>query len=52
MIVRRTPDGKIEDVLPPPFSARTLVNEYGGGALLASQASCTSRTTPTSESGG
>ena len=36
-IVRRTPDGKIEDVLPPPFSARTLANEYGGGALLASQ---------------
>ena len=34
-IVRRTPAGKIEDVLPPPFSARTLCNEYGGGALLA-----------------
>jgi dipeptidyl aminopeptidase/acylaminoacyl peptidase len=36
-IVRRAPDGTIEDVLPPPFSARTLANEYGGGALLASQ---------------
>jgi dipeptidyl aminopeptidase/acylaminoacyl peptidase len=36
VIVRRTADGKIEDVLPPPFSARTLVHEYGGGALLAS----------------
>ncbi len=36
VIVRRTPDGKIEDVLLAPFSARTLVHEYGGGALLAS----------------
>jgi dipeptidyl aminopeptidase/acylaminoacyl peptidase len=34
-IVRRTPDGKIDDVLPTPFSARTLVHEYGGGALVA-----------------
>jgi dipeptidyl aminopeptidase/acylaminoacyl peptidase len=36
VVVRRTMDGQVEDVLPPPFSARTLVNEYGGGALLAS----------------
>jgi dipeptidyl aminopeptidase/acylaminoacyl peptidase len=36
VIVRRTADGQIEDVLPPPFSARTTVHEYGGGALLAS----------------
>src|SRR5687768_14700478 len=36
-IVRRAPDGKVEDVVPPPFSARTLANEYGGGALLASK---------------
>ena len=36
VVVRRRPDGKIEDVLPAPFSARTLCNEYGGGALLAS----------------
>lgn len=35
VIVRRRPDGSIDDVLPPPFSARTLLNEYGGGALLA-----------------
>jgi dipeptidyl aminopeptidase/acylaminoacyl peptidase len=35
VIVRRTPDGKIEDVLPQPFSARTTANEYGGGAFLA-----------------
>ena len=31
----RAPDGKITDVLPPPFSARTTAHEYGGGALLA-----------------
>jgi dipeptidyl aminopeptidase/acylaminoacyl peptidase len=36
VIVRRRPDGAADDVLPPPFSARTLANEYGGGALLAS----------------
>jgi dipeptidyl aminopeptidase/acylaminoacyl peptidase len=35
-VVRRTPDGKTVDILPPPFSARTLVHEYGGGALAAS----------------
>jgi dipeptidyl aminopeptidase/acylaminoacyl peptidase len=35
-IVRHMPDGAVQDVLPPPFSARTLANEYGGGALLAS----------------
>ena len=34
VIVRRTPDGKIDDVLPPPLSARTTANEYGGGAFL------------------
>jgi dipeptidyl aminopeptidase/acylaminoacyl peptidase len=33
VIVRRTPDGKIEDMLPAPFNARTTVHEYGGGAL-------------------
>src|SRR5262245_13512649 len=36
VIVRRTACDKIDDVLPPPFSARTLVHEYGGGAMLAS----------------
>ncbi|MGE3240954.1 MAG: prolyl oligopeptidase family serine peptidase [Pirellulales bacterium] len=35
VIVRRAPDGTIADVLPPPFSARTTANEYGGGAFLA-----------------
>src|SRR5215211_4889929 len=32
-IVRRTPDGKVDDILPAPFSVRTTVHEYGGGAL-------------------
>lgn len=35
VIVSRTPDGTTADVLPPPLSARSTVNEYGGGALLA-----------------
>src|SRR4051794_4442632 len=30
VIVRRRPDGTIDDVLPERFSARTLVHEYGG----------------------
>lgn len=29
---RRGPDGTPEDVLPPPWNARTRVHEYGGGA--------------------
>lgn len=32
-IVRRTPDGKINDVTPQPFNVRTRVNEYGSGAF-------------------
>ena len=31
VIVRRTPDGKTNDVNPRPFNARTRVHEYGGG---------------------
>jgi dipeptidyl aminopeptidase/acylaminoacyl peptidase len=31
VVVRRTPDGTVEDVTPPPFNARTRVHEYGGG---------------------
>ena len=34
VIVRQTPDGRIEDVLPAPFNARTRVHEYGGGSYL------------------
>jgi dipeptidyl aminopeptidase/acylaminoacyl peptidase len=32
VIVRRTPDGAVADLLPPPFDARSRVHEYGGGA--------------------
>ena len=32
VIVRRRPDGTIEDVSPPGFNARTRAHEYGGGA--------------------
>ncbi len=32
VIVRRTPDGKIVDVIPEGFNARTRVHEYGGGS--------------------
>lgn len=33
-VVRRTPDGENQDLLPDGFSARTRVHEYGGGAWL------------------
>src|SRR5438067_396869 len=32
VVVRRTPDGKTQDVTPAPFNARTRVHEYGGGS--------------------
>lgn len=34
VIQRRRPDGAVEEVLPAPFSARSRVHEYGGGAYL------------------
>jgi dipeptidyl aminopeptidase/acylaminoacyl peptidase len=34
VIVRRTPDGAIADVIPAGFNARTTVHEYGGGAYF------------------
>ena len=33
-IVRAGPDGRLEDSLPKPFSARSRVHEYGGGEFL------------------
>jgi dipeptidyl aminopeptidase/acylaminoacyl peptidase len=34
-LVCRHPDGRREDVVPEPFSVRSRVHEYGGGAYLA-----------------
>jgi dipeptidyl aminopeptidase/acylaminoacyl peptidase len=34
VIVRRTSDGKIADVTPQGYNARTTVHEYGGGAYI------------------
>jgi dipeptidyl aminopeptidase/acylaminoacyl peptidase len=31
VIVRRTAEGQIQDINPPPYNARTRVHEYGGG---------------------
>jgi dipeptidyl aminopeptidase/acylaminoacyl peptidase len=31
-VLRRRPDGTVEEVLPAPWNARTAVHEYGGGA--------------------
>lgn len=33
-IVHRHGDGETRDLLPPPYSARTGVHEYGGGEML------------------
>jgi dipeptidyl aminopeptidase/acylaminoacyl peptidase len=34
-IIRRTPDGNQDEIIPEPFNARSRVHEYGGGAMLA-----------------
>ena len=36
VIVRRSADGAVADVLPAPWNARTRVHEYGGGAWTVS----------------
>ncbi len=35
VVVRRRPDGVVEDCIPGDFNARTRVHEYGGGSYLA-----------------
>jgi dipeptidyl aminopeptidase/acylaminoacyl peptidase len=37
VIVRLTPEGRIEDVTPQPLNARTRVHEYGGGGFTANR---------------
>src|SRR5688500_15253666 len=37
VIVRRTADGSVSDVIPDGFNARSRVHEYGGGAYVAWQ---------------
>jgi hypothetical protein len=34
VIMAARPDGKVDEILPPPWSARSRVHEYGGGAFL------------------
>ena len=34
VIVRRRPDGAVDEITPAGFNARTRVHEYGGGAYL------------------
>jgi dipeptidyl aminopeptidase/acylaminoacyl peptidase len=34
-LVRRGPDGSVEELLPAPWNVRTAVHEYGGGAMWA-----------------
>jgi len=36
VVVRWTRDGRVADVTPAPFNARTRVHEYGGGAFTVS----------------
>src|SRR5437763_16395051 len=39
VLVRRDRDGAVADVTPPPFSARSRVHEYGGGAVAVHRGS-------------
>lgn len=35
-ILRRTPDGRIQETTPAPYNVRSRVHEYGGGAFAVS----------------
>lgn len=35
VVMRRASDGKVEELTPQPYNARTRVHEYGGGAVTA-----------------
>jgi dipeptidyl aminopeptidase/acylaminoacyl peptidase len=37
VIVRRSSNGEISDLTPPPYNARTRVHEYGGGAFVVAE---------------
>ena len=37
VIVKHTPDGKLTDITPAGFNARTRVHEYGGGAFAVNK---------------
>ena len=37
VIVRRTANGRVEDLTPPPYNARSRVHEYGGGAYTVGE---------------
>lgn len=37
VIVKWSPDGKITDITPQPFNARTRVHEYGGGSFTVKE---------------
>src|SRR6516164_5366805 len=38
VLVRNVPDAAPVDVTPPPFNARTRVQEYGGGGITSTGA--------------
>src|SRR5690606_7661362 len=36
-VMRYRPDGRVEDLLPAPYYARSRVHEYGGGAFTVAE---------------